>query len=99
VAPLRIPVATVQLAPARGARSGAAAAVDAVLRKKYDLLLQRRAGLAVVEVDGGGCCSGCHVQIPPQTLLEIRRTGALKVCPMCQRMLVIPAPPEEAPGE
>lgn len=95
----RISVLKVELEAERAAREVAAAAVEAGLRKKYDLLLQRRAGLAVVEVDGGGCCAGCHVQIPPQTLLEIRRTGALKVCPMCQRMLVIPAPPEEAPAE
>jgi hypothetical protein len=74
----------------KAVRDGAAAQVEAVLRKKYDSLLERRQGLAVVEIDSGGCCAGCHVQIPPQTLLEIRRTGSLRVCPMCQRILFVP---------
>ncbi len=74
----------------RVVRDGSASSLDASIRKKYDFLLERRAGLAVVEVDGSGCCSGCHVQIPPQTLLEIRRSGLLRVCPMCQRFLFVP---------
>ena len=74
----------------RSVRDEAAARVEAAMRKKYDFLLERRAGLAVVEVDTTGCCSGCHVQIPPQTLIEIRRTGSLRVCPMCQRILFVP---------
>lgn len=79
----------------RAARDGYSTTIDAPLRKKYDFLLERRAGLAVVEVDGSGCCSGCHVQIPPQTLLEIRRSGLLRVCPMCQRFLFVAAVPVE----
>src|SRR5205085_246756 len=80
----------------RSEREGAASSIDAPLRKKYEFLLEKRAGLAVAEIDGGGCCSGCHVQIPPQTLIEIRRTGSLKVCPMCQRILFVAAiePPQ-----
>jgi uncharacterized protein len=74
----------------RAARDGAASQVEPPLRKKYDSLLERRQGLAVVEIDSTGCCAGCHVQIPPQTLIEIRRTGALRVCPMCQRILFVP---------
>ncbi|MBI5505101.1 MAG: hypothetical protein HY899_09885 [Deltaproteobacteria bacterium] len=73
----------------RGTRDGMAEQVEAGLRKKYELILSRRSGLAVVEVDGAGCCVGCHVQIPPQTLIEVRKTGAVRVCPMCQRLLFI----------
>lgn len=86
-----------EVAADRGSRDGSAASIDASLRKKYDFLLERRAGLAVVEVDGSGCCSGCHVQIPPQTLLEIRRTGSLRVCPMCQRILYVAITTDNAP--
>jgi uncharacterized protein len=81
-----------ELASDRNARDGAAASIDASLRKKYEFLLERRSGLAVVEVDETGCCSGCHVQIPPQTLLEVRRTQSLRVCPMCQRILFATSP-------
>jgi predicted nucleic acid-binding Zn-ribbon protein len=81
----------------RQARDGAACSIDAPLRKKYDFLLEKRAGLAVAEIDAGGCCAGCHVQIPPQTLLEVRRTGSVRVCPMCQRILFAPVV-EKVPG-
>jgi predicted nucleic acid-binding Zn-ribbon protein len=87
-----------ELESERTERDGAAASIDASLRKKYEFLLEKRAGLAVVEIDGGGCCAGCHVQIPPQTLLEVRRNAALRVCPMCQRILFVPAMPP-APQE
>lgn|GEM_PF-1154629 len=73
----------------RGARETVAAQVEDGLRKKYELILSRRFGLAVVEVDHAGCCVGCHVRIPPQTLIEVRKTGAVRVCPMCQRLLFI----------
>jgi uncharacterized protein len=86
----RIAALRSELAAERAERDSAAAAVEAPLRKKYDSLIERRGGLAVVEIDGTGCCAGCHVQIPPQTLIEIRRTGALRVCPMCQRILFVP---------
>jgi uncharacterized protein len=79
-----------ELEAERSVRDGAAAQVEPPLRKKYDSLIERRQGLAVVEIDGTGCCAGCHVQIPPQTLIEIRRTGSLRVCPMCQRILFVP---------
>ena len=86
----RIKALRAELDTERAERDAAAAQVEAVMRKKYDFLLERRAGLAVVEVDTTGCCAGCHVQIPPQTLIEIRRTGSLRVCPMCQRILFVP---------
>jgi predicted nucleic acid-binding Zn-ribbon protein len=86
----RIAALRVELDADRSVRDDAAGLVEAAMRKKYDFLIERRAGLAVVEVDGSGCCAGCHVQIPPQTLIEIRRTGSLRVCPMCQRILFVP---------
>lgn len=86
----RIAALRAEVAADRAVRDEAAARIEAPLRKKYDFLLERRAGLAVAEVDASGCCAGCHVQIPPQTLLEIRRTGSLRVCPMCQRILFAP---------
>jgi len=91
-AEMRIDALRSELHAERSLRDGAADQVDASLRKKYDSLIEHRAGVAVVEIDGSGCCAGCHVQIPPQTLLEIRRTGSLRVCPMCQRILYVSAP-------
>ncbi len=83
----RIEALRAEVAAARSERDAHAAEVEAPLRKKYESLIERRAGLAVAEIDATGCCGGCHVQIPPQTLLEVRRSGAVRVCPMCQRIL------------
>jgi predicted nucleic acid-binding Zn-ribbon protein len=92
----RIAALREEVAADRAVRDAAAVGIDANLKKKYDFLLGRRAGLAVVEIDSTGCCGGCHVQIPPQTLLEVRRSGAIRVCQMCQRLLYAVAPPPEA---
>jgi predicted nucleic acid-binding Zn-ribbon protein len=94
----RIAMLKSELEAERGGRDGAAEAIEAALRKKYEFLLEKRAGLAVVEVDVTGCCAGCHVQIPPQTLLEVRRTQSLRICPMCQRILFVAAVPPADPA-
>lgn len=88
----------VEVAADRSVRDAAAAPIDASLMKKYDFLLGRRGGLAVAEVNESGCCSGCHVQIPSQTLLEVRKSGAVRVCPMCQRILFVVVPTETDPA-
>ena len=35
------------------------------LRKRYELLMSRRGGVAVVEARDGACL-GCHMHLPPQ---------------------------------
>ena len=72
----------------RSARDEVAADIDASLRKRYELVLERRDGLAVVEVNGSSC-RGCHMRVPSQTLQEIMKTGAVRVCPNCQRILYV----------
>lgn len=83
----RIDALRAEIDAERAVRDAAAVGIEASLMKKYDFLIGKRGGLAVAEVDGTGCCVGCHVQVPPQTLMEIRRSGLLRVCPMCQRIL------------
>jgi predicted nucleic acid-binding Zn-ribbon protein len=77
----------------KGARDEMAGAIDGLLRKRYEMVLDRRGGLAVVEVQGS-TCGGCHMTVPPQTLIEIMKTGAVRVCPNCQRILFVTAAEE-----
>jgi predicted nucleic acid-binding Zn-ribbon protein len=58
------------------------------LVKKYDTLMQRRQGLAVVSIQEGHC-QGCNMHIPPQKILEIRKSNnsAIMSCPFCNRIL------------
>jgi predicted nucleic acid-binding Zn-ribbon protein len=78
----------VELEQERAGRNGIAAEISATLRSRYETVLMRRGGQAVAEVIGG-VCSGCHMQIPPQAIIEIRKGGAVRVCPSCQRILYV----------
>jgi len=60
--------------------------LKAPLLKRYNMLLTKRSGLAVVNtVDG--VCQGCFMTMPPQQYNEVRKGDKLQICPTCQRML------------
>ncbi|NIA05990.1 MAG: hypothetical protein GWP11_08510 [Proteobacteria bacterium] len=53
---------------------------------RYDMLLKKRNGSAVVETING-ICQGCFMSIPPQQFNEVRKGDKLNFCPTCQRVL------------
>jgi predicted nucleic acid-binding Zn-ribbon protein len=61
------------------------------LRKRYELLMTRRAGLAIVEAQGGACL-GCHMHLPPQMFNSLYVTKEILSCPHCNRLLYVEAP-------
>jgi predicted nucleic acid-binding Zn-ribbon protein len=77
------------------ARSSVADQLETRIRQRYEQVFKRRGGHAVVEVRSGSC-AGCHMHIPPQTVIEIMTSGALRVCPSCQRILYAPRAQESA---
>ena len=78
-----------EVAAQRAERNQLAEALDGTLRKRYDLVLDRRGGRAVVTV-ANGHCQGCHMQVPPQIVNEVMQTRAVRVCPQCQRIIYLP---------
>lgn len=56
------------------------------VRKRYEQVFSRRAGLAVVEMIKD-ICKGCNMAVPPQMANEIRKGQSLIACPSCQRIL------------
>lgn len=58
------------------------------LRKRYELLMDRRAGLAVVEASGGACM-GCHMHLPPQLFNSLFIASEIQSCPHCNRLLFV----------
>jgi hypothetical protein len=60
--------------------------VDEELRRRYEMILSRRGGLAVVPVRDGAC-QGCRMRVPPQLYNQIQRNEQIILCPSCQRML------------
>lgn len=59
------------------------------LRKRYDLLLKRRGGVAVVEARGGACL-GCNMHLPPQLFNSLLvKKDDVQACPHCNRLLYV----------
>ena len=67
-------------------RTGYNDAVDQRILKTYDLLRDKRAGVAISSVVGG-ICQGCHLEIPPQKFNELQRCDDMMSCPHCNRLI------------
>ena len=55
------------------------------LKGKYNILIEKRGGLAVVNVKNGTCL-GCFMNIPPQLFIEVMKNSRLITCPSCNRI-------------
>jgi predicted nucleic acid-binding Zn-ribbon protein len=58
------------------------------LRKRYQLLMERRGGIAVVEARNGACL-GCNMHLPPQLYNSLFRSEEIQSCPHCNRLLFV----------
>jgi len=58
------------------------------LRKRYQLLFDRRGGMAVVEARNGACL-GCNMHLPPQLFNSLFQTREILSCPHCNRLLFV----------
>jgi len=56
------------------------------LRTIYNILRERRGGIAVTNVRNG-VCLGCNMNIPPQLFIEVTKNKQLIQCPSCNRIL------------
>ncbi len=59
--------------------------VDEDLKTTYSTLIERRDGLAVVNVRNG-VCLGCFMNIPPQLYIEATKNRQVILCPSCNRI-------------
>jgi hypothetical protein len=58
------------------------------IRKKYELLLVRRKGLALVEASKCTCL-GCNMHLPPQFFNTMLKKKGIASCPHCNRLLYV----------
>lgn len=65
--------------------------LPARIRKRYQMLLDRRGGVAVVEARRGTCL-GCNMQLPPQLFNSLFQTPEIQTCPHCNRLLFVDQP-------
>ena len=64
-------------------------------KARYKVLLEKRSGLAVVNVKDG-VCLGCYMNIPPQLFIEVMKNSRLITCPSCNRIFCYREEPEES---
>ena len=67
-------------------RDKQAQAVNGSMIQKYELLRERRNGLAIVNVLDG-VCQGCFMNLPPQKYNMLLRGDQILECPSCQRLI------------
>ncbi len=71
-----------------GQRDGLFGQLPVPLRKRYQLLFERRGGMAMVEARNG-TCSGCNMQLPPQLFNSLYTIKEIQSCPHCGRLLFV----------
>jgi predicted nucleic acid-binding Zn-ribbon protein len=59
--------------------------VGADIKARYNILIEKRGGVAVVNVKNGTCL-GCFMNIPPQLFIEVMKNSRLITCPSCNRI-------------
>jgi len=80
-------------------RAALVSQMDARVVAIYDLVANRRHGVAVAEARDG-ICTICHVRLRPQVFNTIRRNDAIIQCDSCQRILYfVPAAAPDSVGQ
>ena len=85
---------TAQIDGVDGRRGTISGRLDDRTMRRYERVLSRREGRAVVAALNGKC-TGCQMKLPPQLFILVQRLETLQSCPACQRFLFFKAPEEE----
>jgi len=75
-----------ELAVKRDERLRIAMRVDESLLRRYDGIMRSKGDCALAEVSDGAC-SGCYKSLPPQTVIEVKRSSKFIECDGCGRIL------------
>lgn len=62
--------------------------IPPALAKRYQVLIERRNGIAVV-IAHKGACTGCNMLLPPQLYNNLYTTREILSCPLCNRLLYL----------
>ena len=64
---------------------------DRNLLQKYSRILNNKKDAAIVLVESGGHCGGCHMKLPPQAINDARNPSKVVRCNFCGRIVYNPA--------
>ena len=76
-------------------RNEAIGQLDAKLRQKYEQIKQVSKNIVVVPIINGSC-GGCHTNLPPQLVAEVKLEAELLSCSYCHRILYWKVPTDKA---
>ena len=74
------------LAVKRDERLRVAMHIEKGLLRRYEGILSSKGDIAVAPVVDGAC-GGCYAQLPPQRVIEVKRSNRLLECDSCGRIL------------
>ncbi len=72
------------------AERAAASGIDDDVLERYERLFKTKNAAAVVALDHD-VCTGCHMKVTTQTIVEVKGRHAIVNCPQCGRILYLPA--------
>jgi predicted nucleic acid-binding Zn-ribbon protein len=65
--------------------------IDPQWLKRYQRILKHRGDFALVPVEHGSCCGGCHMKLTPQTVNDAKKQLSMTSCDYCGRLLYWPS--------
>lgn len=71
-------------------RRRAAEQCDTAVLQKYTRIMNNKRDFAVVMVESGGHCGGCHMKLPPQVTNDARNPAKIVACNFCGRIVYNP---------
>ena len=83
---------TERLESMKADRARAAEQCDKSILEKYTRIMNNKRDFAVVMVEPGGHCGGCHMKLPPQVTNDARNPTKIVGCNFCGRIVYNPAP-------
>ena len=60
---------------------------DGRLLKEYERLRKEKGGKAIIKVDGS-VCPGCYLDLPSDTIYQLKKNRKMIICPNCSRILI-----------
>lgn len=81
---------TEQLEQMKQGRARMAEQCDKAILQKYARIMNNKRDFAVVMVEPGGHCGGCHMKLPPQVTNDARNPTKIVACNFCGRIVYNP---------
>ena len=71
-------------------RARSAEQCDKAILQKYVRIMNNKRDFAIVMVEPGGHCGGCHMKLPPQVTNDARNPTKIVACNFCGRIVYNP---------